>query len=158
MFRKMRRVKNELPEEAAQALLQNEKIGIFAVNGDDGYPFAVPVNYLYDREAGKIFFHGAKAGHKVEALQKSDKVCFTVYGNRQFDEGDWAPRLQSTVVFGRCRILNEEPQKQEKLRALAKDYYPSQELIEEEIAKAGREARIYEITIEHMTGKQIREK
>ena len=43
---------------------------MLAVNGDDGYPFAIPVNYFYDQEQDKIYFHGAKSGHKVDALKK----------------------------------------------------------------------------------------
>ncbi len=76
MFRPLRRKKNAISEEAAKELLLNEKRGILAVNGDDGYPFALPVNYFYDMENGKIYFHGAKVGHKVDSLKKSDKVCF----------------------------------------------------------------------------------
>ena len=57
------------------------------MNGDEGYPFAIPVNYYYDDAQGKIFIHGGKAGHKVDALKKDDKVCFTVYGNEAFEEG-----------------------------------------------------------------------
>ena len=82
--------KNEV-EEGIQVVafkLLNEKRGILAVNGDDGYPFALPVNYFYDMENGRIYFHGAKAGHKVDSLKKSDKVCFTVYGNSQYKEGE----------------------------------------------------------------------
>ena len=103
MFRPMRRTNRAIPEEAAKQLLEQSRRGVLAVNGDDGYPFAFPVNYFYDRENAKIYFHGAKTGQKVDALKKSDKVCFTVYGNEHFEPGDWAPYMQSTVVFGRCR-------------------------------------------------------
>ena len=81
MFRPIRRKKKEMDIDAAKELLQCSRRGVLAVNGDDGYPYAVPVNYFYDSDAGKIYFHGARAGHKVDALKASDKVCFTVYGN-----------------------------------------------------------------------------
>ena len=107
MFRPMRRKTRAISDEAAKALLLNEKRGILAVNGDDGYPFALPVNYFYDMENGRIYFHGAKAGHKVDSLKKSDKVCFTVYGNSQYKEDEWAPYTQSTIVFGRCHLIDD---------------------------------------------------
>ena len=91
MFRPMRRANREIPEEAAKHLLKQSRRGVLAVNGDDGYPFAIPVNYFYNQEQDKIYFHGAKSGHKVDALKKNDKVCFTVYGNEHFEPGDWAP-------------------------------------------------------------------
>ena len=158
MFRPLRRTKNAISEEAARKLLKTEKRGIFAVNGDDGYPFAIPVDYYYDELAGKIYFHGAKTGHKVDALKKNDKVCFTVYGNEHYVEGDWAPYLQSVVVFGRCRLIMDGQTTEEELRRLALRYYPSAEAVEEEIAKDIQAAQLYEITIEHMCGKQIHEK
>ena len=131
----------------------------FAVNGDDGYPYAIPVNYFFDTEHDKIYFHGAKAGHKVDALKRDDKVCFTVYGNEWYKDGDWAPYVMSTVVFGRCRLANDTPAFiEDKVRQLALKYYPSAEEVEEEIAKDIKGVQLYEITIEHLCGKQIQEK
>lgn len=68
---------------------------MLAVNGDDGYPFAIPVNYFYDQEQDKIYFHGAKSGHKVDALKKNDKVCFTVYGKEHFDRAIGPPMCRA---------------------------------------------------------------
>lgn len=158
MFRPMRRAARAIPEEAAKQLLAQSRRGVLAVNGDDGYPFAIPVNYFYDEAQEKIWFHGAKTGQKVDALKKSDKVCFTVYGNEHFEPGDWAPYVQSTVVFGRCRLVEDTAYTEEKVRELAAKYYPSAEEIEAEIAKAIKAVQLYEITIEHLTGKQIQEK
>lgn len=158
MFRPMRRANRAIPEEAAKQLLEQSRRGVLAVNGDGGYPFAIPVNYFYDRENEKIFFHGAKTGQKVDALKKSDKVCFTVYGSEHFEPGDWAPYMQSTVVFGRCRLIEDAAATEAKVRALAAKYYPSAEEIDVEVKKYIRAVQLYEITIEHLTGKQVQEK
>ena len=158
MFRPLRRQKRAITEEEAKELLLREKRGVLAVNGDDGYPFAIPIDYYYDREQEKIFFHGAKVGHKVDSLKKSDKVCFTVYGNEHYEEGEWAPYVQSTVVFGRCHLIDDAAETEERVRELARKYYPSEEEIEAEIAKDIRAAQLYEISIEHLSGKQIKEK
>lgn len=158
MFRPLRRTKNAISEQEAKALLLGEKRGVLAVNGDDGYPFAIPVNYFYDEAQGKIYFHGAKSGYKVDALKKDDKVCFTVYGNEQFKEGDWAPFLQSVVVFGSCKLVADAGQTEDRVRALALKYYPTKEEVEAEIAKDIHAVQLYEITIAHMTGKQVHEK
>lgn len=158
MFRPMRRKKKEISEEAAKQLLQKERRGVFAVNGDDGYPYAVPVNYYYSEEDNKIYFHGARAGHKVDALKQDDKVCFTVYGNETIKEETWAPYMQSVVVFGRCRLLDNREETLTLTRRIAEKYYLDKELIEEEIQQSGKAVQIYEITIEHLSGKQIQEK
>ena len=158
MFRPMRRKKKEISEEAAKQLLQKERRGVFSVNGDDGYPYAVPVNYYYSEEDNKIYFHGARAGHKVDALKQDDKVCFTVYGNETIKEETWAPYMQSVVVFGRCRLLDNREETLTLTRRIAEKYYLDKELIEEEIQQSGKAVQIYEITIEHLSGKQIQEK
>ena len=158
MFRPMRRAARAIPDEAEKKLLAESCRGVLAVNGDDGYPFAIPVNYFYEEAQGKIYFHGAKAGQKVDALKKSDKVCFTVYGNEHFEPGEWAPYVQSTVVFGRCHLIEDAALTEAKVRELAAKYYPGPEEIEAEIAKAIKGVQLYEIEIEHLTGKQIQEK
>ena len=63
MFRELRRKKREISTEAAKQLLKTERRGILAVNGEDGYPYAIPINYYYDEEQNKIYFHGARAGY-----------------------------------------------------------------------------------------------
>lgn len=73
MFRPLRRKKRAITDEKARELLATCKRGVFAVNGDDGYPYAIPVNYFFDAEHDKIYFHGAKAGHKVDSLRHDDK-------------------------------------------------------------------------------------
>ena len=77
MFRPMRRFKQEVTREECVKILTDEKRGVLAVNGDNGYPYAVPVNFYYDRNTDKIYFHCAKAGHKLDAMLSDDKVCFT---------------------------------------------------------------------------------
>lgn len=158
MFRPMRRASRAIPEEAAKHLLQQSRRGVLAVNGDNGYPFAIPVNYYYDQEHDKIYFHGAKSGQKVDALKQNDKVCFTVYGNEHFEPGDWAPYVQSTVVFGRCHLIDDAAATEARVRELGMKYYPGKEEVEKEIALDIKAVQLYEITIEHLTGKQIQEK
>ena len=68
MFREMRRFKQQLSEEECRHILKTEKRGVLAVNGDGGYPYTIPINYIYEEESGKIYFHGAKEGHKIDAL------------------------------------------------------------------------------------------
>ena len=158
MFRPMRRPKNAIPDEQAKKLLREEKRGVIAMNGDDGYPFAIPVDYFYDETAGKIYFHGAKSGYKVDALRRCDKVCFTVYGGETLRDEVWAPYLQSAVVFGRCRLMESGPEATQRLKQFAMKYYPEEQLADREIAASGRAAQMFEITIEHVSGKEVQEK
>ena len=158
MFREIRRKTKIIDRAGAEALLQSGRRGVLAVNGDDGYPYAVPINYFYDKDAQKIYFHGARIGHKVDSLRACDKVCFTVYGNERIKEETWAPFVQSTVVFGRCHLMKHDVQAMAVLKKLAMKYYPTEQMVEEEIDKAGKAVQMFEIEIEHLSGKEIQEK
>ena len=158
MFRELRRKKNAITDEAAKELLKESRRGVLAVIGDEGYPYAVPVNYLYDEENNKIYFHGARSGHKYDSIKANDKVCFTVFGNEIVKDEEWAPYLQSVVVFGRCHLLNNDDESMEILKKLARKYYPSEEIITDSIASSGRAVQMFEIEIEHICGKEVQEK
>lgn len=158
MFREIRKKRNQIDVESAKSLLEQSRRGILAVNGDDGYPYAIPVNYFYDRENQKIYFHGSRVGHKVDALKVSDKVCFTVYGNEIIKEDSWAPFMQSTIVFGRCHLIETGENATTLLKRFAMKYYPNEQLVDEEIVQSGKAVQIFEIEIEHLTGKEVQER
>ena len=158
MFRPMRRKKKEICSEDVRALLRTARRGVLAVNGDDGYPYAVPINFLYDEDSGRIYFHGARVGHKADAIRRCDKVCFTVFGNETVRETDWAPYVQSVVVFGRCRVIADREAALAAVRRFAMKYYPDDKTADDEIAASGAAVQMYEIEIEHLTGKEIQER
>ena len=58
MFPEMRRTLQVLPEEVTKQILQHSTSGVLAVSGNDGYPYAVPLSYVY--AGGKLYFHCAK--------------------------------------------------------------------------------------------------
>ena len=91
-------------------------------------------------------------------MERCDKVCFTVYGNVQVKEEAWAPFVQSVVVFGKCHPIEDREEMFEVLKNFALKYYPSEELVHREITATGHAVQMYEIEIEHMTGKEVQEK
>ena len=155
MFRKIRKIKNEIDNDAVDSLLHSCRRGVLSMNGEDGYPYAIPVNYYYDEANQKIYFHGAKAGYKVDCLNRNDKVCFTVFGNESIKDLEWAPYVQSVVVFGRCRIVDTD---NEVLKTFMMKYYPDVDLIDKVIEEDSKFVQMYEISIEHKSGKQVQEK
>lgn len=158
VFRPIRRKQKEINMAAAKRLLHDARRGVLAVNGDDGYPYGIPINYLYDEENQKIYFHGARIGHKAEAIKACDKVCFTVFGNETVKEEAWTPFVQSVVVFGRCHLAEMDPAAMALLKRFAMKYYPDESAADAEIALHGRAAQLFVIEIEHMSGKEIQEK
>ena len=129
---------------------------VYAVLGEEGYPYTVPLDFLY-RE-GKLYFHGAREGHKLDALRRCSKVSFCVMDEGYRREGEWELNIKSVVVFGHVRILPwDEPGIEELLRALGNRYNPDPADVEKEIRGHIHRVQMLELTIEHMTGKLVNE-
>lgn len=158
MFRQLRRIDKKLDDYETIRLLETQRRGVLSTISDDGYPYGVPINYIYNKEENKLYFHGSNKGQKADSINKCDKVCFTVYGNETIKNKEWAPYLSSVIVFGRCHIVEDRQKTIELTRTFTSKYYPNKELIDKELEKSGKVVCIYEIEIEHMCGKQVQEK
>lgn len=80
-FRKMRRGRQELSLEETEAILNRQTAGVLALSGDGGYPYAVPISYIY--ADGKLYFHCAKSGYKLDAIRRDPKASFCVIDQDQ---------------------------------------------------------------------------
>ena len=158
MFRKMRRFKQEVSQEECVDILKTEKRGVLSVIGDEGYPYAIPMDFYYDAEEKKIYFHAAREGHKMDAIKRCDKVCFTTWNSGFQKEGDWAWNVTSVVVMGRAELVSDTELANEKLRKLALKYYPTVEEVEAEMQRDDHRVQMIAIRMEHMTGKLVNEK
>lgn len=158
MFREIRKKKNAISIDAAKELLRSARRGVLAMEGAEGYPYAIPINYCYDGESNRIFFHGAKAGHKVDALKQNDRVCLTVIGGESIREEQWAPYVRSVVLFGRCHPVENREDALRMLKQFALKYYPNEAMVDEEIALSGRGVQMFAIDIEHLSGKEVQER
>ncbi|MBO4847845.1 MAG: pyridoxamine 5'-phosphate oxidase family protein [Clostridia bacterium] len=156
-FRPMRRFKQAISEEECRSLLKTEKRGTLAVIGDGGYPYALPINFYYDEAENKLYFHCSREGHKADAMNSFDKICFTVHDAGE-QRGDWSYYVKSVIVFGRAKQVEDPTVKYEKARAFGMKYYPSMEELDAELKRDLDRVRIMEITIEHMSGKLVHEK
>jgi len=154
----MRRFKQAVPEEECKKILTEEKRGAFSVIGDNGYPYTIPINFYYDETDNRIYFHGAKEGHKVSAITNCNKVCFTTWNTGFKKEGHWEWNVTSVIVFGRAKLIDDRELTEDKLRKLALKYYPTREEVEEGLARSIDRVQLFAIDIEYMTGKLVNEK
>ena len=156
MFRKMRRIKQQISEEECIRILKEEKRGVLSMLGDDGYPYGIPLNHWYCEEDGKIYFHGAKTGHKIDAITNCDKVSFCVYNEGYRNEGEWALNITSVVVFGRIRFVTDEDMAEKIGTNLCRKFSDDEEYLKKELGALPR-AQCLELIPEHMTGKLVNE-
>lgn len=153
MFREMRRRKQALSEEQCVEILERATSGVLGVNGDDGYPYAVPVSFAW--RDGNIYFHCAKAGHKFESILRSDKVSFCVIDQDSIVPAELTTYFRSVICFGRARVLESEEEISRCLRLLGEKYAKGYEAkTENSLARQLHTVGCVEIAVEHMTGKQ----
>ena len=157
MFRELVRKKQQLSCEECVELLKNEMRGVLSVQGEEGYPYGLPIDYWYNEENGRLYFHSGKTGHKMDALRKNDQVSFCVYDQGFRREGEWALNIRSVIAFGRIALIEEKDQVIEICRRLSYKYTQDSAYIEEEIEKYAAGTVLMEMTIEHMTGKIVNE-
>ncbi len=160
MFRQMRRANQALTDEEAIEVLKNAKRGVLSVIGDEGWPYAVYLNPHYNEADGKIYFHGGKIGHKIDALRKDNRACFTVIGDGFHDtsrEPAWALTFKSVVVFGHVEFIEDPSFALDICRDLSRRFTKSEAYIEEEIRKAAAAVLVFALVPDHITGKRVHE-
>lgn len=154
MFREMRRKGQQLSREECEDILKNASCGVLGVHGDDGYPYTVPVNHVY--EEGKIVFHCAKQGHKIDAIRSNDKVSFTVVAQDTVIPKKRTTAYISVIAFGRAKIVDDEAGLRHIAKLVGDKYAPDYpEACQKETDEVIAANRMYcvEIEVEHMTGK-----
>ena len=154
MFREMRRKKQALPQSDAEAVLKKGTSGVLSLTGDDGYPYGVPISYVY--EDGKLYFHCAKSGHKLDAVRRNPKASFCVIDQDQIVPEEYTTYFRSVIAFGQIRILEDDQEKRAAIEKLALRYAPDDSAAdrEEAIRREWKPLCMLEMTVEHMTGKE----
>ena len=157
MFRPMRRFKQQISEAECIRILQEEKRGVLSMLGENGYPYGIPMNHWYNPADGKIYFHGARTGHKIDAIAACNKVSYCVWDAGTRKEGEWALNVNSVIVFGRISPVTDEEKAKMIGAGLCRKFTDDEEYIQRELQNAIPRAQCLELTIYHMTGKLVNE-
>lgn len=157
MFRPMRRWKQQLSDAECIAILKNEPRGILSVLGDDGYPYGIPMNHWYCEADGKLYFHGAKTGHKIDAISQCDKVSYCVHDEGYREDGQWPLHIKSVVVFGRIQPVKDAEKELEICTHLCQKFTDDKAYLEHELQHSRPNVLCLALTPEHMTGKLVKQ-
>lgn len=123
MFREMRRKRQMLSTDGCIGILNKGTSGVLALLGDNDYPYAVPISYVYCNS--KIYFHGAKSGHKIDAIKKYSKASFCVIDQDSIVPEEYTTYFRSVIAFGNIHIMENETEIRKAIEYLAKKYYPN---------------------------------
>ena len=129
MFRPMRRSNQQLSEEEILKILKDQPRGVLAVLGDEGYPYAVPMDFVYDESDRTLNFHCAKEGHKLDAVRRDPRASFCVMDEGTPDEEGFFLYFNSVIVFGHISEVDDPEEKVRKLRLLGSKYFPTEEMV-----------------------------
>ena len=155
-FRPMRRKRQELAQEESITILQKATSGTLALLGDNGYPYAVPISYVYHE--GKLYFHSAVEGHKVDAIRQCDKASFCVIEQDEVHPERYTTFFRSVIAFGKIHIIEDETEKLQMARMLGNRYNPDQdEALQKELENGLARMLMIRFDIEHLTGKEAKE-
>lgn len=149
----MRRKRQQLPEEDCIAILKKATAGTLALLGDNDYPYAVPISFVFDNNS--LFFHSAVAGHKIDAINKHDKASFCIIDKDDIHGDEYTTYFRSVIAFGKIQIVSDASEKLYATKLLGRKYNPNQEeALQEEIEKGFSRMVIIRLDIEHLTGKE----
>ena len=157
MFREMRRKRQQLSDSETSEILKNGSFGVLALCGDEGYPYAVPVSYVYS--GGALYFHGAKAGHKFDSVQRCGKASFCVAAKDDVQPERYTTVYKSAIAFGRISVISDADEARQAIGLLGRKYYPegTEQRLAAEIDSHENILCMMKLEIEHLTGKQAKE-
>lgn len=154
MFRTMRRKRQELTRTEIDEILYRGTSGVLALSGDDEYPYAVPISYVYDGKS--IYFHCAKTGHKLDAITRNAKASFCVVDQDEVVAREYTSYFRSVIAFGEMRVLEDETQKRTAMEKMGLKYAPSDTADNRSraIERDWKPLCVLQLQIAHVTGKQ----
>lgn len=166
MHREMRRSKQKLSFEEAVEVMRAATSGVLALEGDDGYPYAVPISHVWCDEragqegefVGRIYFHSATSGYKIDSIMDDEKASFAVVTKDDVVPQEYTTYYRSAIATGRVHVLENDDERMRGLLALAEKYNPGQpQAADEEISGAFSRVAVIAFEVEELSGKQGRE-
>ena len=115
------------------------------------------MNHWYCEADGKLYFHGAKTGHKIDAISQCDKVSYCVHDEGYREDGQWPLHIKSVVVFGRMQPVTDTEKELEICTHLCQKFTDDKAYLEHELQHSRPKVLCLALTPEHMTGKLVKE-
>ena len=122
MNREMYKKERQIPDEKVKQMLTDAREGTLAMYGDDGYPYALPMNYVYLNDA--IYIHTAKYGYKIDALNMNQKVCFSVIVRSKIAPELFTTKYESIVATCDAEFIEDDSERHLVMETFIERYSP----------------------------------
>ena len=157
MSREMRRFKQQISNEECIRILKEQPRGVLSLIGDNGYPYGIPLDHWYCEDDGRLYFHGAKEGHKIDAIKACDKASYCVMDQGFRKDGEWALNISSVIVFGRIKLVEDSEKAKMICTEICRKFTDDEEYLAHELEHAFPRVQCLELIPEHITGKLVNE-
>ena len=151
MFKKMRRNEKSLPESEMMEILNSAEYGVLSTIGENGYPYGVPVNFLFHDNI--IYFHCAKEGHKLDNIAFCNKVSFSVVKDVSVMAESFTTKFRSVILFGKASEVHGDIKQEVFVKFMEKFSKDYMEAAIPYIRREEHSARLYQVEVEFMTAK-----
>lgn len=152
MERKMRRLNQQLAPEEVTRILREGKYAVWAVEGDEDYPYGVPVNYVFNGDSA-IYIHSARQGHKIDAIGRNERCSLCIVDKDDVVAEEFTSYFRSVIAFGRARIVNSPAEVIDSLKLLCEKYSPGIDPTAE-INRFQKTVCIIRIDLDRVSGKE----
>lgn len=157
MFREITRKNRAISTDESISILKTEPRGVLSVIGDEGYPYGMPMNHYYNEEDGAIYFHQGKQGHRLDAIRQNAKASYCVIDKGEEVPNSWVKIFKSVIVFGKIEVIDDLDTIIDISTKLSHKFTSDDEFIKEEIEKYAKATLLLKLSIEHISGKRVKE-
>ncbi len=152
MEHKMHKASRQLSDAETLEILKKGDHGTLSVQGDDGYPYSTPVNYIM--VDNKLYIHSAPYGYKIECLERNTKCCFSAIISAKIIPSKITAAFESVIMTGNAVFIEDQAEKRAALEAFVTQKHPGYEdvgfkMIDKQIEKTA----VMRIDPISMTGK-----
>lgn len=149
----VRRRDRLLSEQRATELIRIAEYGVLSMIDEDGQPYAIPVNHVWDGE-DCLYIHCAPEGKKLRAIAKNPNVCLCIVGDVNLLPSKFTTEYESVVIRGLARIGLDEEERMKALYLLIDKLSPEYKQLGEKYAQASfHRTEIIKIEMLQFSGK-----
>ncbi len=149
----MRRTDRQLPDNAAMKVLQKGSHGVLAMTSEEYGVYAIPMNYAVTGMT--VYFHGAREGTKTELLKQRPRATLVCVTEDTVLAEKFTTQYESAIARGRVRIVEDEKERMEGLKAFIHRYSPDYiEKGERYIENMKGSTLLFALDIESLEGKK----
>ena len=148
----MRRQDLALSAEESLAIVDQVQFAVLSLVDESGRPYGVPLDYV--RRGMALYFHGAREGRKVRAMQQNPWGCAVIIGENEIIPEKLGRHYKTVIVEGKIDLIDDPDEKRRVMTWVVERKSPDymdrgQKVIEKMLDRV----LVYKMNMEVVSGK-----